>query len=65
MPELRKDHVIETPTVPVHVREELDGARQYYDYKDRCVFCDPVQQELAEREGVVEESAQFLGEVKL
>ena len=47
------------------VREELDGAREYYDYKDRCVFCDLVQQELAEREGVVEESAQFLGEVKL
>jgi galactose-1-phosphate uridylyltransferase len=32
--------------------------------KDRCVFCDLVQQELAERESVVEESAQFLGEVK-
>ena len=24
--------------------------------KDRCVFCDLVQQELAEREGVVEET---------
>jgi len=51
--------------MPLSVREELDGAREYYDYKDRCVFCDLVQQELAEREGVVEESAQFLGKVKL
>jgi UDPglucose--hexose-1-phosphate uridylyltransferase len=65
MPELRKDHVIETLTVPVHVREELDVVRQYYDYKDRCVFCDLVQEELAQREDMVEESAQFLGEVKL
>jgi UDPglucose--hexose-1-phosphate uridylyltransferase len=63
--ELREDHFIEPATVPVHVREELDGVRQYYDYKNRCVFCDLVQQQLAEREGVVEESAQFLGEVRL
>jgi hypothetical protein len=33
--------------------------------KDRCVFCDLVQQELAECEDVVEESAQLLGKVKL
>jgi len=81
MLKLHKDHVIETPNyteemglisemqtkevMPLSVREELDGAREYYDYKDRCVFCDLVQQELAEREGVVEESAQFLGKVKL
>lgn len=65
MLELREDHVIEPPTVPVYVREELDGVRQYYDCKDPCVFCDLVQQELAERKGMVEESAQFLGEVRL
>ena len=57
--------IIAFPIMPLSVREELDGAREYYDYKDRCVFCDLVQQELAEREGVVEESAQFLGKVKL
>jgi UDPglucose--hexose-1-phosphate uridylyltransferase len=57
MPELR--------IVSLDVREELGRARQYYDYKDRCVLCDLVRQELAEREGVVEESAQFLSEVKL
>lgn len=81
MPELRKANVIETPNhteemglisemqtkevMPLSVWEELDRDRQHYDYKNRCVFCDLVQQELAEREGVVEESAQFLGEVKL
>jgi len=57
--------ILALPIVLLSVREELDRARQYYDYEDRCVFCDLVQQELAEREGVVEESAQFLGEVKL
>jgi UDPglucose--hexose-1-phosphate uridylyltransferase len=57
--------ILALPVVPLNVREELDGTRQYYDYKDRCVFCDVVQQELAQREGVVEESAQSLDEVKL
>jgi UDPglucose--hexose-1-phosphate uridylyltransferase len=55
--------IIALPIVPLQVQEELDGARQYYDYKDRCVFCDVVQQELADRERVVEESDRFVSVV--
>jgi UDPglucose--hexose-1-phosphate uridylyltransferase len=65
MRELHRDDAIQPPTVPLRVREELDGVRQYYDCKDPCVFCDLVQQGLAERKGMVKESAQFLGEVRL
>ena len=38
--------LIATPIIPKRVREELDGAKEYYNYKERCVFCDIVRQEL-------------------
>jgi len=52
--------IIALPIVPLRVQEELDGARQYYEYKDRCVFCDLVEQELADRERIVEETDRFV-----
>jgi len=39
--------LIATPIVPKAVMEEMDGARQYYNYKERCIYCDIVHQELA------------------
>src|SRR3989339_417012 len=32
--------VIATPIIPRRIKEELDGAKQYYSYKERCIFCD-------------------------
>jgi len=37
--------LIATPVVPKRISEELAGARGYYEYKERCVFCDVVRQE--------------------
>jgi len=37
--------LIALPIVPIYVAEEIEGAKQYYIYKERCVFCDIVQQE--------------------
>ncbi|MHB8105915.1 MAG: galactose-1-phosphate uridylyltransferase [Candidatus Cryosericum sp.] len=52
--------IIALPIVPLRVQEELTGALQYYEYKDRCVFCDLIQQELSDRKRVVEESERFI-----
>lgn len=52
--------IIALPIVPLRVQEELDGARQYYEYKDRCVFCDIIRQELSDRKRVVEDSERFI-----
>ena len=52
--------IIATPVIPKRVKEKLDGAKSYYDYKERCVFCDMVRQELAEASRVVEESRHFV-----
>jgi UDPglucose--hexose-1-phosphate uridylyltransferase len=51
--------IIATPIIPKRVQEELKGARQYYDYRERCIFCDMLQQELKERERLIFENASF------
>ena len=41
--------IIATPVIPKLVKEKLDGAKSYYDYKERCIFCDMIRQELCGR----------------
>jgi UDPglucose--hexose-1-phosphate uridylyltransferase len=43
--------LIATPIIPRFLQEELEGARRYYELKERCVFCDIVHQEAAENNG--------------
>jgi UDPglucose--hexose-1-phosphate uridylyltransferase len=45
--------LIATPVVPLAVGEELRQARAYHDYRERCVFCDILQQEGEEAARVV------------
>ncbi|HTU00945.1 MAG TPA: DUF4931 domain-containing protein, partial [Candidatus Sulfotelmatobacter sp.] len=52
--------LIATPIIPKRVREELDGAKEYYDYKERCVFCDIVRQELSQGLRVISENDDFV-----
>jgi len=52
--------LIALPVLPKRVMEEMEGAKKYYDYKDRCVFCDIIHQELKDKLRVVTESAEFL-----
>jgi len=49
--------LIALPIVPDFVREEVEGARQHFAAKERCVFCDIVHQELAEGRRVILENA--------
>jgi UDPglucose--hexose-1-phosphate uridylyltransferase len=37
--------LIATPVTPKRVKEELQGAERYYEFKRRCVFCDIIKQE--------------------
>jgi len=52
--------LIATPIVPKRVKEELAGALRYFNFKDRCVFCDIVHQEIKDKERMVLENAHFL-----
>lgn len=52
--------IIATPVIPLRVREELKGAKKYYDYHERCIFCDLIKQELTHRHRLVAENDHFL-----
>jgi UDPglucose--hexose-1-phosphate uridylyltransferase len=52
--------LIALPVVPKRVQEELEGARQHYDYKERCVFCDIVRQERSDQHRIIVETDLFL-----
>ena len=53
--------LIATPVTPKRVKEELQGAQRYYDFKRRCVFCDIIKQETRlTRERVVFENDLFV-----
>lgn len=38
--------IIATPIIPKRVLEEIEGFKQYYLFKERCVLCDVVYQEI-------------------
>ena len=38
--------LIATPITPKRVREELEGTKRYFAYKERCVFCDQIREEI-------------------
>jgi UDPglucose--hexose-1-phosphate uridylyltransferase len=52
--------LIALPILPKQVIEELEGAKQYYIYKERCVFCDIILQELSDNTRVVSENKDFV-----
>jgi UDPglucose--hexose-1-phosphate uridylyltransferase len=52
--------LIALPIVPLQMREEVNGARDHFADKERCVFCDIVRQELRDRVRVVAENADIV-----
>jgi UDPglucose--hexose-1-phosphate uridylyltransferase len=52
--------LIATPVVPKHVRESVNGAKNYYEYKERCVFCDMIKQEMTTGTRIVAENDDFV-----
>ena len=52
--------LIALPIVPDFVREELDGAKQHYAAKERCVFCDIIRQESSAGQRVIHENADIV-----
>jgi len=52
--------LIALPVVPKRAIDEIEGARKYYEFKERCVWCDVVRQELDDGARVVLESDQMV-----
>ena len=52
--------LIALPVVPNRIQEELDGCLRYYDYKERCAFCDIIHQERKQGTRIVCENDEFI-----
>ncbi len=52
--------LIALPVVPKRAVEKLDGSQAYYAYKERCVFCDILDQELSDGRRIVHENDEFV-----
>jgi len=53
-------HLASTPVIPKRVKEELDGAKHYFAYKERCIFCDLMREELKSGSRVIIETRNFM-----
>jgi len=52
--------IIALPMVPKNPMEKIKGALDYFNYRDRCIFCDIIRQEIQEKERVVLENRYFV-----
>jgi UDPglucose--hexose-1-phosphate uridylyltransferase len=52
--------LIALPIVPREVRAEIDGARQHFASKERCVFCDVIRQDAADGRRIIAENADMI-----
>jgi UDPglucose--hexose-1-phosphate uridylyltransferase len=52
--------LIALPVVPRIVHDEVEGSRQHYLQKERCIYCDIIRQEEADRVRIVSENADFI-----
>ncbi len=52
--------LISTPVTPKRVKEELKGAQWYYEYKERCIFCDIIEEEISRGERIVSMNNNFI-----
>ena len=52
--------LIALPVVPKNVKEEINGAEQYMEYRERCVFCDIILQERKDGVRLLDENRYFV-----
>jgi UDPglucose--hexose-1-phosphate uridylyltransferase len=52
--------LIATPIVPIRILTEMDGAKKYYDYKERCIFCDMIRQEINDGTRIITQNNDFV-----
>ncbi len=52
--------LIALPIVPIRVKQEMAGAKTYYDSRNACVFCDIIREEKLKAQRIVGENDNFL-----
>lgn len=61
-PHLHHAHsnVLATPITPQRVRDELQNAQQFFNLKERCLFCDIIRQEIDDNQRIVAANESFV-----
>ena len=52
--------IIALPMIPKNVMEEIKGAQSYFEYRERCIFCDMIRQEVQDKERIILENKFFI-----
>lgn len=52
--------LIATPVVPITVKQEMDGAHKFFEYRGRCIYCDILRQEKITNSRIVLETKEFV-----
>lgn len=52
--------LIATPIVPYNILDEVEGSQAYYKFKERCVFCDMVSEELSSKKRLIFQTEHFI-----
>jgi UDPglucose--hexose-1-phosphate uridylyltransferase len=52
--------IVALPMVPKNVAEEIKGAENYFEYRERCIFCDIIRQEAQDKERIILENKHFI-----
>jgi len=52
--------LIALPMVPKNPAEEIEGAQEYFEFRERCIFCDILRQEIQEKIRIIVENEYFI-----
>jgi len=55
-----RSQLMALPVNPKRVKEKLIGARKYFEYKERCIFCDIIKQEKEQSVRIADETSDFI-----
>ncbi|OGX26433.1 MAG: hypothetical protein A2787_05450 [Omnitrophica WOR_2 bacterium RIFCSPHIGHO2_01_FULL_48_9] len=55
-----RSQIVATPVNPLRVKEKLIGAKKYFDYHERCVYCDLINQEKEFKKRIIFETEHFI-----
>ncbi|OPX18657.1 hypothetical protein BXT86_00095 [candidate division WOR-3 bacterium 4484_100] len=52
--------LIALPAIPIRIKQKLSGAKEYYEFKERCIFCDIIKQEIEMADRLVFQNERFV-----
>ena len=52
--------LVAMPIIPKVIKEEMNVSKKYYEFKERCLFCDIIDQEISSGARIVTETSNFV-----